>query len=191
MSIVQRNVTIIMVREHMEDIPEYALPPGYSIRWYRPGDEAHWVRIHLEADKYNTITPELFTREFGTDPHLLAERQCYLVDMEGHVIGTATAWFNENFRGRPYGRVHWVAIVPEMQGRGLAKPLMATVCLRLRELGHDRAYLTTSTARLPAINLYLKFGFLPGIRNERDLAVWRELQPMLREPLDLRRYADV
>ena len=190
MDIVQRNVSIAMVREHLNDIPEYELPPGFSLRRYQPGDEEHWVRIHLEADRYSTITPELFVREFGADPQLLAERQYYLVDADGNVIGTATAWLDENYKGRVYGRVHWVAIVPAMQGRGLAKPLMAAVCRRLRELGHDRAYLITSTARIPAIHLYLKFGFVPEIRNPEDREVWRELLPLLKGPPDLEKYIE-
>jgi GNAT superfamily N-acetyltransferase len=55
--------------------------------------------------------------------------------------------------------VHWVAIVPECQGIGLGKALMTLLCQRLRELGHDQAYLFTSSERVSAIRLYLRFGF--------------------------------
>jgi ribosomal protein S18 acetylase RimI-like enzyme len=98
-----------------------------------------------------------------------------LLAPDGQAIGTATAWFKDNFEGRRFGRVHWVAIVPEYQGRGLAKPLMSTICRRLQELGHDCAYLTTSTARLPAINLYRRFGFEPLIRTPEEADIWKRL----------------
>ena len=49
---------------------------------------------------------------------------------------------------------------------------MTVVCNRLRELGHDRAYLVTSTARLPAIKLYLDFGFEPEIHDAEQQRVW-------------------
>src|SRR5205823_14626142 len=111
----------------------------------------------------------------GTDSALLAQRQCYLIDQAGKVIGTATAWFNDDFDGRRTGRVHWVAIVPEYQRRGLSKPLMTAVCHRLRELGHDRAYLVTAPALRPAINLYRRFGFVPLIPNEAQRESWRKI----------------
>jgi GNAT superfamily N-acetyltransferase len=171
---------ISMIRSDLENIPQFALPPDYSVRWYQPGDERHWCDIHLAADRHNVITPELFAEQFGTDADLLHQRQMYLADLSGRTFATATAWFNDDYRGQFYGRVHWVAIAPEMQGRGLAKPLMTILCARMHALGHVRAYLTTEAARIPAIRLYLKFGFVPEINDERDAAIWRDLEPHLR-----------
>lgn len=182
----QENISINMIRSDLEGIPSCPLPSSFSARWYQPGYKELWLKIQSSADKYNIITPELFDKEFGADPRLLAERQCFLFDIHGTAIGTATAWFNDNYQGQNYGRIHWVAILPEMQGHGLAKPLMSIVCNRLRDMGHKRAYLNTSTARIPAINLYLKFGFVPEIRSVEDLNIWRKLQKKLKEPLDLR-----
>ena len=69
---------------------------------------------------------------------------------------------------------YWTHAVPAFyQGRGLAKPLLTALCHRLRQLGHDRAYLSTAAARLPAIKLYLQFGFVPLIRSEADELLWR------------------
>ena len=166
---------LLMIRPNLKDIPEFALPAGFSLRWHEPGDEQAWFQIHLAADRENEITPGLFTRAFGLDSALLAQRQCYLLDLAGAVIGTATAWFDDNFQGMPFGRVHYVALLPPYQGRGLSKPLMTAVCRRLRELGHDRAYLTTSSSRLPAIRLYRHFGFEPLIRSEAEARMWEEL----------------
>ena len=175
LSAAERNLPVKMVRESLDNIPEFTVPVGFSLRWYRRGDERHWFGIHVVADVQNQITRELFQREFGTDERLLTERQCYLLDAGGNPIGTGTAWFDDDFVGTRVGRVHWVAVVPEHQGRGLAKPLMTEVCRRLSELGHTRAYLSTSTARLRAIRLYLRFGFVPLIRNEMEAALWQGL----------------
>ena len=106
---------------------------------------------------------------------MLNQRQLYLLEESGQVIGTGTAWFNDNFQGQRFGRIHWVALLPERQGRGLAKPLMSALCRRLRELGHTRAYLSTSSARVPAIRLYRQFGFIPLAEGEQQAAAWRRL----------------
>ena len=215
-----------MVRANLDNVPEFTLPAGFTLRWYEPGDEAHWLRIHLAADPFNEITPELFRKQFGVDAGRglqspsekhqnvpsssfsssssktrvksrtrtrtttrtsqcgvnsalrdLRQRQGYLLAPTGEVVGTGTAWFNHNFEGARWGRVHWLAIMPEFQGRGLAKPLMTSICRRLRELGHQHVYLSTSTARHAAIGLYLRFGFEPLIQSPEDEAVWREVMP--------------
>ena len=189
-----------MTRMNLDHLPEFALPSGFALRWYQPGDEAHWLRIHLAADHLHKITPELFNDQFGLPAEHgfrsasiqerqsginsalqnLRERQCYLSGPRGEVSGTGTAWFNDNFKGARWGRVHWLAILPEFQGRGLGRCLFSAVCRRLHELGHERAYLSTSTAQLAAIRLYLRFGFAPAIHDAEEQADWNEILPCRR-----------
>ena len=170
------NVSIAMSRGDLNGIPQHALPPGYGIRWYRPGDEHAWVRIHELAERLVETSLGVYREQFGQEEGPLAQRQAYLCDARGLPIGTASAWFHDDWEGRPWGRVHWVAIVPDHQGRGLSRALMAEVCNRLVDLGHQRAYLTTSSARRPAIRLYRSFGFEPHIRNEEERRAWDRIQ---------------
>jgi GNAT superfamily N-acetyltransferase len=174
-SIVARNVDLTMVRGDLDDLPSYPVPNGYALRTYAPGDEVAWVAVQSVADAFNVITPALFRREYGDDPHELGRRLFMLVDPSGAPIGSAAAWFGERGGDPTWGRVHWVAIHPAHQGRGLAKPLLSRVCATLRALGHDRAYLTTATARVPAIALYGHFGFVSAIDGPEDEAAWSEL----------------
>ncbi len=178
------NIAVAMVRPTLEDLPHFALPAPYQLRWYQPGDEAAWVAIHVAADRFHTFTPATFQAEFGNDLALLTDRQVYLCQADGQPIGTATAWFKADDDGPNWGLIHWVAIHTEMQGRGLAKPLLAFVCHRLQYLGYQRAYLSTSTARLPAINLYLAFGFIPIMRGDhaRTLYAWQQVHKVLDHP---------
>jgi GNAT superfamily N-acetyltransferase len=185
MNIVQRNVYIHMEREHLRDIPLFPLPEGYSAHWYVAGDERAWTDIHLRAEPFAEITSDVHPREFGHDVSLLASRQCFLLDARQSPIATATAWFDDDYYGCRYGRVHWVAVVPEHQSLGLSKPLLRIVLQRMVALGHDRAYLRTSTARLPAVNLYAQFGFRPALRTAEALSIWRELNEFLRHPFEL------
>ena len=174
------HIDVAMTREHLDEIPQFALLEPFTVRMYRRGDAEVWRRIQIASDEYGAFPPEKFARVFGRDEAVLAERQFYLCDGEGEAIGTMTAWFGEAAEWQGWGRVHWVAVVPECQGRGLSKPLMTATLNRLRELGHERAYLTTATVRPPAINLYLKFGFLPLVRGGEDLRAWRLVAPHLR-----------
>jgi GNAT superfamily N-acetyltransferase len=181
MSFLEKYLPLSMIRDHLEDIPQFSIPPGFSARWFRDGDEGIWRDIQSAAEKYFEIRPDLFAEEFGPDVSVLSERMCFLYDNQQRPIGTTTAWFDNDYNGLPHGRVHWVAIIPEMQGKGLSKPLMTIVCNRLRELGHERAYLTTSTVRFNAIRLYSKFGFVPEIKDDQDRAIWIEFEQKIRD----------
>ena len=75
-------------------------------------------------------------------------------------------------------------------GAAILLVLEAIILNRLRELGHKCAYLNTQTARIPAINLYAKFGFVPHIRTPEDLQVWSRLQEKLKELFDLDELAE-
>jgi len=105
-----------------------------------------------------------------------------VLDPAEEAVGTATAWVDDLNDDPAVGRVHWVALVPTVQGRGLAKPLMTAVCHRLQALGHRRAYLTTSMARTAAIGLYLKFGFHPVLEGAEQHARWQIVVEQLRRP---------
>lgn len=150
--------TVIMERS-LDDVPPHSPQKPTVIRPYESGDEAHWYDIHLEADKLSNITEGLFRSEFGLDREELSTRQFYLCHA-GKVIGTASAWHGTNYRDGSYGRVHWVAVRPSYQGRGLSKPLLCAVLQALTRLGHQRAYLTTSRLRPVAMGLYKSFGYV-------------------------------
>ena len=184
MGIIERDVYVEMVRDNLEQIPIHRCPSGYSFRWFEPNDDELWIGIWNASDKNLAIDQGTFENEFGKDRDHLGTRQFFLVDAIGRAIGTSTAWFAEDRNTERRGRVHWIAVIPEMRGAGLSKPIMTTTCERLRELGYDSAMLGTSTARLSAINLYREFGFRPAIRNDEDSKIWQELSPYLRTPLD-------
>ena len=180
MGFIEQNRAVVMERSSLSGIPEHRLPAGFALRWYERGDEDAWRQIQAAADRHNIITDDLFLRTFGDEQTALRRRICFLATEAGSLIGTAAAWLGEQDAGGGRGRIHWVAILPAYQGRGLAKPLLTAVCLRLRELGHTTAYLTTSAARIPALNLYLEFGFAPLIRDETERAAWQEIESHLR-----------
>lgn len=166
---------ILMVRHSLESFPVLPVPKDFTLRWYEPGFERDWLSIHLAAEKEIPITPELFTRRFGSDPAVLGARQCYLFSPDATPVGTVTGWLDPQFEGEPHSRVHFLAVTPAWQGKGLAKVLMSSILQRLKELGPPRAYLATSSSRIEAIRLYLQFGFIPLAKTGEAQALWQEI----------------
>ena len=105
---------------------------------------------------------------------------------DDHAVGTISAWYSRDFRGSDHGRIHWVAVRPAYGRRGLAKAGMSHAMSRLAER-HERCWLSTNTLRLPAIRMYLDFGFRPDRGAEGALPAWREVRSALDHP----RLADV
>ena len=181
MSILDEYISVTMIRDDLNHIPQFHLPQGYAIRWYQDGDEDLWLEVQRASENYTEITHGLFMEWHGNYLSILKDRMFFLLDPEMNAIGTATAWFIDEYRGKSYGRVGWVAIVPSEQDKGFSRPMMTVLCNRLRELGHERAYLTTSTARFPAIRLYWRFGFRPEYNQPGDRGVWQEIERRIRE----------
>lgn len=166
------NFRVTMVCPDLARGPSFETPPGYAVRGWRPGDREAWLRIHELAEREAPVSAEVYARDFGTDEAELARRQLFLLDAADREIGTVTAWFG-NLEGQALGRIHWLAIIPDYQGRGLSRVLLARACHRLIELGHARAYLTTHSAKLRAIRLYRHHGFQPLPRTGPERAFWK------------------
>lgn len=165
-----------MVRRHLEGLPTFSLPAGYALRVFEPGDAATWTRLVQAADLHQGVTADRHREVFGVDLGVLRERQLFLTAPGGEAVGTATGWYGSGGWEPDWGRVHWVAIRPDFQGRGLSRPLLQAVLERLRLLGHRRAYLITETVRWAALRLYLRFGFEPDLRRAEDRSVWMDLR---------------
>jgi len=181
------DVPIRMARDHLENVPVFALPAGYRLRGWRPGDEVAWTAIQRVADTLNTIDDGLFARQYGIAPDALEERMWFVTSDEGNAVGTISAWWEHTARrssAGDRGRIHWVAVRPEHQRRGLAKAMMSRALLWMGE-HHERAMLDTSSGRPWAARLYLDFGFRPEPADLLDpsrRAAWHAVQRVIDHP---------
>ena len=168
-----------MLRPHLSDLPPIELPEGFRIRTFREGDIANWSRIETSVDEFPTQehAENYFEREFGPQIELMSNRSFMLETSAGKAIGTTTAWMGA-FQGETMGKIHWVAIDPAYQGKGLARPLLATAMHRLAQ-DHQRAFLETQTTSYRAVGLYLKYGFAPVIETESDRRAWGIVETLL------------
>ena len=165
-------ISLAMRLDSLDDVPEYELPEAYGWRFFRPGEARIWAAIETSAGEFPDVEAGLkgFRRYYPTD-ELLDERMLFLTD-GGIPFATATAWFGDGELCRE-GRLHWVSVDEAHQRRGLSYPLVSLALRRMRELGHQSAYLTTQTASWPAIKVYRRFGFVPQIREAQEREGWR------------------
>jgi|SRR5947209_2233705 len=157
---------VVMVRDRLDDIPNDDIPRGYALRPFQAGDAETWLRIHVVADEYGTFSDRTFVAEFGTDEVALGRRQLYAVDRHGEAVGTVTAWFPQRGICSAVGRLHWLAVLPGHQHRGVGSALVTATLRRLRELGYQHAYLTSASVRKEALRLYRALGFRTASRGD-------------------------
>lgn len=141
---------------------------AYTLRGFLPGDDATWLELQQSTGIYGQLDPDLFVRQFGLAPH---GRQFFVID-GSLAVATGTAWYGVPLRGERWGRLHWVAVRPSHQRRGLGLQLCRHLLAVLREFGHAAAFLTTGSENWPAITLYRRLGFTPWIRTTEEAAFW-------------------
>ena len=55
-----KNYSVRMIRENMENIPQFPVPEGFAIRNYRRNEGHIWTRIQKAAEPYMNIDDGLF-----------------------------------------------------------------------------------------------------------------------------------
>ena len=173
---------LYMVRPHMEDIPQVSLPEGFRFRALHPDEGGLWTDIERDAEEYFPIEGTLFANQFGDDPQALRWRSYIVEDERGVGIATITSWYNRTYKGEDYGQIHWVAVRKAYWNRGLGKAMMTHALNRMAEW-HDKAFLGTQSKRLPAIKIYLDFGFVPDLDHPFAREAWREVKAELNHPV--------
>ncbi|MCR2823561.1 GNAT family N-acetyltransferase [Lederbergia panacisoli] len=176
-----KSIPLKMVRKDLLNIPKYSLVDGFQIRLFQRGDEYNWARIEASVDEFKNEKTALehFTKEFGSHTAEMSKRCLFIENKDGDAIATTTAWYgNLNGDGQISGRIHWVSVVPEYQGKKLAKPLLSEA-MNILAYHHTQAYLTTQTTSYQAINMYLNFGFEPFITAPSCYEGWNLMEKTL------------
>ena len=165
---------VVMTRENAENFPAYSLPKGYHYATFTPADEEYWIRLQVEVTHVESCAQgkQIFRQEFLRAGENVACEDCsgyaetvkrtvLVKDREGALVGAATLWMGNTFE-KIWQRVHWVAVHPAHQGKGLAKCLVARMLALYGELGcQTPIYLTTQTKTYRAVRVYAQMGFAP------------------------------
>ncbi len=158
-----------MLRPNLVGLREMALPHGYQIRTYRPGDEAAWAEIINDSlgpgwDAERCRRGLIDLPQFCPDGLFFATYKC-------KPIGTTCAWTQSSGETR-VGSVHMVGVIPEHQGKRLGYALSLSALRFFRDNGFQCARLSTDDFRLPAIKTYLNLGFEPKHTDKDHKARW-------------------
>lgn len=152
---------ILMKRPKGTPIPEHKLAPGFSFHDYEPGNEADWCRIETSVGEFEHEDKawEYFKGEFAPYPEELKRRMIFVRDPRGELVATSTAWWNDKGE-RKVPILHWVAVAPSAQGKGIGKAIVSEAIKRKVALeGDEDLYLSTQTWSYKAINIYRQAGF--------------------------------
>ena len=157
-----------LVRPHLDDIPDLALPDGVVTRPVRPEEMRGIWEAHLEAFRgewdFEEPTPEILDAELAepyTDHTLW--KVAWVDEPDGEVIGQVKSFINteENEqRGYRRGYTEQISTHRDWRNRGIAGALLAMSLRELRDRGMTEAALGVDTNNPGgAFQLYTKLGF--------------------------------
>lgn len=145
----------------MQNLPEFSIADGYSIRMYQPGDEVVWTKICKFGLLEEHEGIECWKKYMLDMDYLEAERDVFFIDdPDGNTVATCAAFFIPNGEGL----MHMLGCLPEARGRKLATTMTAFTLHKLHKEKPDTDFvirLRTDDWRVSAVRTYLNCGFQP------------------------------
>jgi mycothiol synthase len=147
------------------------LPPGYTLRSFRDGDERAYDELfHLAWSDEGTLA---HTRAHALPGGFLVVEH----DATQQLVASCVAFGVESPERHPHdGSLGWLVVDAAHGGRGLGTLVAATVTNQLLDEGYARPWLGTEDDRLVAIALYLKLGWEPHLYVDGMAERWRDIR---------------
>jgi [ribosomal protein S18]-alanine N-acetyltransferase len=142
-----------------------AFADSIVIRRFRPSDLEG--AIALDREVFGGYDPTIFTAFYEYHP-----RTTLIAESMGTVVG-----FVLGFKHSPFeGRVFWLAVRPEFQGRGIGRRLLTSILKVFRFMGAVGATLEVRISNKNAQALYSSMGFdmiaiYPGYYSDGEPAI--------------------
>lgn len=177
------QLTMVTDRNTVKSLPSISLPPGYTIRSYRPGDEKTWAETLQECGFQSWNETEVLA--YLQDPE--RRRGSRVVEHNNRIVA---ATFASRSRGDSSeaiasrtneGILDFVVTHPDHRDRGLGKATCTEVAKFFTDLGCTSISLRTDDWRLSAIHVYLSLGFKPVMNREDMPQRWANIHQKLKE----------
>ena len=157
-------IGVLMTCPHPLTYPRFELPEGYTLRPYEPGMEKDWAALQVSVEQMDTEEQAIaqFNEEFLGDMETFKMRSAFIYGPNGKLAASGVLWYGYHFGPRRSTRLHWIAVAPEEQGKGLCKALMTILFDAYHTCGKTHGiYVTSQTWSYKALNIYRQFGFKP------------------------------
>ena len=129
-SLVYKDIVMCLPFEELKTLKVPVLPDGYSYKMFEPGDKVAWANLEVLVGEFDCFedASAYFAKTFLAHEELLADRVCFIVNPEGEIVATTSAWFKTDGDVR-FPLIHWVSASPNEQGKGLVGQLFCLLCL--------------------------------------------------------------
>lgn len=148
----------LLLRSHtLEAIPEAGSPlAGYTVSHLQRADQLEcWAATYRAAFAPEEMSAEV-RRAIGENPLYRSDLDLIACDEVGEIVGFALAWFDP---ASASGTFEPLGCVPNHRRRGVSRALLIEGLHRLKGLGAQRAFVSTTRRRAPANLLYESVGF--------------------------------
>ncbi len=166
--------------EHLLAVPPAVqLPPGYSLRAYRPGDKARFYQIMELAGwpDWNDEKLQPWLARIPPGSWFMAVHE-----KSEQIVATAMGLHNHTELHPFGGELGWMAGDPAHAGQGLGMAVAAAVTARLIDAGYRNLHLYTEQWRPAALKTYLKLGYAPLLYTSEMLQRWQAICAQLQWP---------
>lgn len=157
-------------------LPQPELPDGFTFRPATLDDADELAELVTAAYDPVHDTPwdaERMRTELLEFPDVL--RTWVIVDAGGRIHATGSERLLPYIYPEGTGYVHFIGTLKGSQGLGLGKAITLRVLHGFAERGLSKAVLNTADFRLPAVQLYLRLGFIPEYREDSERVAWSAL----------------
>lgn len=147
-----------------------AVPPGYMVRQFCPGDERQYDELFHLAFEDEGRLPETVQRTLDGGFFVVE----YLAS--GELVASCVALRGGTSPRHPdAGQLGWLVTDPEHTRKGLGTTVSALATNRLMAEGYSQPYLGTEDPRFAAIAIYLRLGWRPYIYGKDMQSRWRAI----------------
>lgn len=155
-----------------------ALPAGYHLRTFRPGEELVWGRLLHAIGAFGPWDAQRTEKAFALQQRRgigrVIKESIHFVTFGEQPVATACVQLQRDLPDFP--ELSWVGALAEHRGLGLGAAISLAVLHYMSAQGFSRCFLRTTTARLHAIRTFLRVGFEPFVDDPRyDADLWERI----------------